>query len=208
MIAARTHAARVEALVRELARGAEWIEVEAGGSVLDGGELLRGAAHPRLARAQRELLRLHAAEFARLLAQASELRLGPAQVDGDALDAWRAALSDQRAAAALDGVRPARCVESAIAGCASDDVDRWCSAAELARASLALRPTLRATLALARDLMRDGRAERAAVVLARAWSSRPAFDTLRRSRELRALLAAALTRMGRSEAALLVRGAA
>ncbi len=120
--------------------------------------------------AMRELVRVHRVEQARLLVEASRLRCVSTPVgrvfsalcgaDG-AASAWRRDASEELDACLLDGWE----VPEALMQCVSRSTASWRSARSLARAALALEPSLAARAQLARADLCEGSLDDALVRL-------------------------------------------
>ncbi|MCC7013070.1 MAG: hypothetical protein IT454_10950 [Planctomycetes bacterium] len=158
--------------------------------------LVVGVAQPRLARAQRELARLHAQELAELFRRAARMRISDRV---EALGAWRIALSEALDACVADGMCAGTRLRELLTVCCVREPREWPGAVELAEAALALDPNCASRVLLARALGHALRWDEAIAVLANALSSRVAPSA---RAELVRRLVALLERDGRSREAL------
>jgi hypothetical protein len=153
------------------------------------------------AAAMRELLTVHRIEQARLLLRASQLRAASTPLGGlflalCALDLreadWRAAAAEELDACLFDGWE----VPAPLAECSARSRADWASARGLARAALALRPSLAARIQLARAELCEGSIGKAREMMQRLQATHPAGG---QDRELRESLALASEAEGRWE---------
>jgi hypothetical protein len=126
------------------------------------------ASDATLRAAERELLRVHRAETAYLLRRAAALRRSVPAPGAPALDTWRVCMREQLACMALDRLRVSAELERVLEFCADRALESWPSAAELARAALALHDVEAGRIALAEALLAAGSAREAASAFASA----------------------------------------
>ncbi|HVS11671.1 MAG TPA: hypothetical protein VMS76_17520 [Planctomycetota bacterium] len=142
------------------------------------GAIVAGACDAaRLAAAQRELERVHAAELAFLLREAASLLLlqrARSRDPASELDTWRACTREALEACAADALAlDARAVEL-LEACLTHPPPSWPSAVDLARLALRLEPCDAGRLRLAQAWMAEGEPWGASGVLALGLSRGPA----------------------------------
>jgi hypothetical protein len=142
------------------------------------GAIVTGACDAaRLAAAQRELERVHAAELAFLLREAASLVLSQRARSRDPapeLDTWRDCAREALAACAADALALDARVVELLEACLTHPPPRWPSAVDLARLALQLDPCDAGRLRLAQAWMAEDEPWGASGVLALGLSRRPA----------------------------------
>ena len=123
--------------------------------------------------AERELLRVHRSELARLLRTASVLRAATAAAGASharqfSLEEWSACLREQLDCIALDDAQLSNDLTHLLARCLGSDIEGWPTAVELARAALALHDIEAGRVAFGRALLAAGHAHAAARLFADA----------------------------------------